>query len=93
MASLNLIEISFGSAFSANYVTLGKGEIFHYKSLICVINKMIFCIYNEHESQIRTVILIQNCGSVFLPEKPLIMRFLQKEKSHCDFMCIFSRQN
>ena len=28
----------------------------------------------------RTVILIQNCGSVFLPEKPISTGFLQKEK-------------
>ena len=29
--------------------------------------------------QIRTVILIQNCGSVFLPEKPEISAFFKKK--------------
>ena len=35
---------------------------------------------SRHSDQIRTAILIQNCGSVFLPENAAVMGFLKKEK-------------
>ncbi len=37
----------------------------------------------------RTVILIQSCGSVFLPKKPYIKGFFKKENFRCGFKCIF----
>ena len=34
---------------------------------------------SRHSHQMRTVILIQNCGSVFLPENAAVMGFLKRE--------------
>ena len=35
----------FHNLRQANSFTLSKSEIFHYKSFMCIIDKMIFCIY------------------------------------------------
>ena len=41
----------FHNLRQANYFTLSKSEIFHYIIMNVCIDKMIFCIYNERESQ------------------------------------------
>ena len=54
---------SFAESFSLS-------ELCRFEAVFLVI--LILTRY-EHSHQIRTVILIQNCGSVFLPEDPLTM--------------------
>ena len=41
----------FHNLRQANYFTLSKSEIFHYIIMNVCIDKIIFCIYNERESQ------------------------------------------